>query len=73
MEVCRNCSPGEACVVPPKYRVYQVDQYGSITGGEEKMMQEIYQRGPIACGIDSDPIHSYTGGIFCDTSGDFMV
>jgi hypothetical protein len=32
MEFCRNCSPGEACVVPPKYRVYKVDEYGLVTG-----------------------------------------
>jgi len=33
------------------------------------MMQEIFQRGPIACGVDSEPLHAYTGGIFCDATG----
>lgn len=33
------------------------------------MMNEIYQRGPIYCAIDSNPIHNYTGGIFKDTTG----
>ena len=27
MEKCRNCNPGEACFVPDKYRVYQVEEY----------------------------------------------
>jgi cathepsin X len=64
MEMCRNCSPDEACTVPPKYRVYQVDEYGTVSG-EQNMMQEIIQRGPIACGLDSDQLHDYTGGIAC--------
>lgn len=50
MSSCRNCNPGEACYVPPKYRVYQTEEYGEVSG-EQNMMQEIYQRGPIACGI----------------------
>jgi cathepsin X len=35
------------------------------------MLQEIYQRGPIACGIAvPDALETYTGGIFYDTTGD---
>ena len=50
MTMCRNCSPGEACFVPDKYLTYGVEEYGSLKG-ERAMMNEIYQRGPIACGI----------------------
>ena len=50
MNICRNCNPGEACVIPDKYRVFQVDEYAHFSG-EENMMQEIYQRGPISCSI----------------------
>lgn len=35
------------------------------------MMQEIHQRGPIACGIAvPDSLEDYTGGIYEDTTGD---
>ena len=68
---CRNCNPGEACFVPDQYRVYQVDQYGEVPQGEEAMKQEIYQRGPIACGVAvPQSLDDYTGGIYCDDTGD---
>merc|ERR1712176_246582 len=73
MNVCRNCSPGEACVVPDQYLVYGVDEFGEVKG-EENMMQEIAQRGPIACGIAvPDALENYTGGIFCDDTGDMNI
>jgi len=38
------------------------------------MMQEIYQRGPIACGIAiPDALEQYTGGIFHDTTGNMDI
>jgi cathepsin X len=50
-----------------------VDQYGQVSG-EEKMIQEIYQRGPIACGIAVPAaLENYTHGIFNDTTGDLNI
>lgn len=73
MKMCRNCSPGEACVVPDKYLEYGVDEYDGVYG-EEAMMQEIYQRGPIACGIAvPEDLDNYTGGIYEDTTGDMNI
>lgn len=38
------------------------------------MMQEIYQRGPIACGIAvPSALMNYTGGIFEDTTGEMDI
>ena len=69
---CRNCNPGEACYIPDQYMVYGVDEYGECIG-EEAMKQEL-QRGPIACGIAvPDALETYTGGIFCDDTGDMDI
>ena len=73
INVCRNCNPGEACFVPDKYHVYGVDEYGTVTG-EQDMLQELYQRGPLGCGIAvPDALEDYTGGIFCDDTGDVDI
>ena len=73
MTMCRNCNPGEACYVPDEYMVYGVDEYGTVTG-EDAMKQELYQRGPLACGIAvPEALETYTGGIFCDTTGDTEI
>ena len=73
MNVCRNCSPGEACFVPDSYLVYGVDEYGEVSG-EQNMLQEIYQRGPIACGIAvPQALEDYTGGIYCDDTGNMDI
>ena len=61
--------PNKPCFVPDEYLIYKVDEYAPVSG-EEKMMQEIYQRGPIACGIAvPDGFMNYTGGIFIDKTG----
>jgi cathepsin X len=71
--MCKNCQPHDDCFVPDEYYVYRVEEYGQISG-EEAMMQEIYQRGPIACGIAvPDSLESYTGGIYKDETGDMNI
>jgi len=68
--MCKDCHPHADCFVPDQYYVYGVDQYSDLTG-EENMLQEIYQRGPIACGIAvPDALENYTSGIFWDKTGD---
>lgn len=72
--MCKNCAPdGTPCFIPDQYRVHQVNQFGRVSG-EQAMMQEIYQRGPIACGIAvPDSFETYTGGIYEDKTGDMNI
>lgn len=73
MSRCRDCTPGAACTIPPAYYKYNVEEYGSVAG-EEAMMNEIYNRGPISCGIaTTDAFHEYKEGIFYDTTGDLEI
>jgi len=73
MEICRNTSPGSAPFIPDKYMVYKVDEFAHMSG-EEAMKQEIYARGPIACGIAVPEAHeTYTSGVFCDDTGDMEI
>jgi len=71
INVARTCG-GHAeedgpCVGLNRYPNATIVDHGMIKG-ESAMMREIYHRGPIACGIDSDPILNYDGGIVTQTS-----
>ena len=73
MTICKNCDPHEPCFIPDEYLVYKVDEFAHFEG-EQEMMQEIYQRGPIACGIAvTQEMEDYTGGIFEDFTDDKEV
>jgi len=65
---CETCWPETGCYRPEHYFTYFVDEYGDVEGDQEQaMMEEIYNNGPISCGISAtDELVSYTGGIFTD-------
>jgi len=66
---CETCMPGKGCSRPLKFLTYSVSEYGDVKGTDQEaaMMQEIYQRGPISCGVSvTDNLLEYTGGIFTD-------
>lgn len=66
----RTCSTftasGGDCVEITPYPNIMINDYGSING-QAAMKQEIFSRGPIACGIDAEPILDYTTGIASDS------
>jgi len=76
--VCRNCNfnldnPKEDCFAQTNYTTYFVDEFGPLSG-ENDMMNEIYNRGPISCGVAvTSAFVNYTGGIFNDTTGDTTI
>jgi len=64
--VCRTCSTftanGGKCVEVDLYPNATIAEFGAVSGADQ-MAQEIFARGPIACGIDAGPILNYTGGV----------
>lgn len=69
LNIARTCSTfpemGGTCVGLSRYPNITVSEYGSISGAAA-MMKEIFHRGPIACGVDADPLREYTSGIVTD-------
>ena len=69
-KLCPNCKL--RCLTSLQ-KIYKIHEYERFFG-DENIIQEIYQRDPIACGIAVlEALESYTGGIFCDETGDISV
>merc|ERR1719446_1641014 len=65
INVARTCStfpPAGKCSAIKQYPNVSIAEYGSISGADA-MQKEIYNRGPISCGIDASPILKYQSGI----------
>jgi cathepsin X len=61
---CMTCSTfGVPCASIDHYPNATVTEYGSVHG-EQAMMNEILERGPIGCGVNAVPLLNYTGGVF---------
>lgn len=59
---CSTFPPAGKCRALDKYPNATISQFGEISG-QAKMQKEIFARGPIACGIDAQPLLKYTGGV----------
>jgi cathepsin X len=66
INIARTCgghlSEEGPCVGLDHYPNATVVDHGEISGSHA-MMRELYHRGPIACGVDANPILNYDGGI----------
>lgn len=70
---CHTCTPDGECTVADEWDVYYADEYGAISG-EHDMMNEIYQRGPIACSIMANiPLDNYEGGILYQNMTEYKL
>ncbi len=70
IQKCKNCVPPSSerpqgyCWGQSKYPVWKVAEFGRASGVTQ-MKAEIYNRGPISCGIMSTAgFVAYTGGIY---------
>ena len=66
LNTCRTCSTfhqnGGSCVAINHFPNATVADYGTISGVQQ-MKAEIYTNGPIACGVNANPLLDYTGGV----------
>jgi len=67
--ICKSCWPDQCYSLhPEEYTPYSISNYGQVSG-DEAVMKEIANHGPVACRIcDSERFLSYKGGIFSDPS-----
>mmetsp|Transcript_30559 Transcript_30559/g.88765 ORF Transcript_30559/g.88765 Transcript_30559/m.88765 type:complete len:223 (-) Transcript_30559:421-1089(-) len=66
INTCRTCSTFNVeCSEIDFFPNASVAEFG-VVRGEEDMMAEIFARGPLACGVDAEPILDYTGGVYSD-------
>jgi len=67
INTCRTCSTfssmGGFCSEIDFFPNATVAEYGEVNG-VDNMKAEIFARGPIATGVNADPLHEYTGGIY---------
>ena len=72
--ICRTCDTfggmGGKCTEIDYFPNATVAEYGMIDQDVDKIMTEIYARGPVAATINAEPILEYQGGVFSDTSFD---
>ena len=63
LNTARTCPTfGEDCVGLSHYPNATVADYGHVSGAKA-IMKEVYARGPVACGIDANPLVKYQTGI----------
>jgi len=66
INVARTCGSFSAeagpCTGLSMFPNATISDFGSISGADA-MMKEIFQRGPISCGIDANPLLNYEAGI----------
>jgi len=64
---CGTCSPDGSCPSISKYTHFKVGDYGPVIG-VAAMQAEIFQRGPISCGMEATTNfeQNYHGGIYSE-------
>lgn len=65
---CMDCD-SQGCYPKDVFQKYYVEEYGFLSG-EQEMLEEIYQNGPIVCSCSAPAaLHTYTTGVFTDNTG----
>lgn len=64
----RACGADGQCVALESYPNVTISDHGTIKG-DAAIQKEIYERGPVACTVDSKPLDDYQGGILTTKGG----
>eukprot|EP00428_Durinskia_dybowskii_P061109 CAMPEP_0170381426 /NCGR_PEP_ID=MMETSP0117_2-20130122/14406_1 /TAXON_ID=400756 /ORGANISM="Durinskia baltica, Strain CSIRO CS-38" /LENGTH=267 /DNA_ID=CAMNT_0010637003 /DNA_START=100 /DNA_END=903 /DNA_ORIENTATION=- len=62
IDTCMTCDPTNGCYAVETYPKITISDYGRVLG-DENIQKEIMNGGPVACYINSNCLHSYTGGV----------
>lgn len=66
LNTAKTCSTfpemGGTCVGLTHFPNVTIAEYGTVQGAD-KIKAEIKARGPVACGVDADPLRDYAGGV----------
>ena len=70
INTCRTCNTfsafGGKCVEIDEYPNATIAEYGTYSLDAYKIKAEIFARGPVAAGINAEPIIDYHGGVYTD-------
>ena len=73
INTCRTCPTfGKPCKPIHYFPNATISNYGRLHGWKQ-MMKEIYNSGPIACGVNANAILKYKGGIINDDNSSKVV
>lgn len=66
-QMCRTCTLDGSCSVVKDPKKFKIGSWGMVSG-EEEILNEIFQRGPVACYMysHSEEYTKYKGGIIVD-------
>jgi len=68
LNTCRTCNTFQAsggkCVGLSSFPNASIAEYGDVPRNVAALKAEVYTRGPIACGVNADPLLKYAGGVY---------
>mmetsp|Transcript_14870 Transcript_14870/g.30651 ORF Transcript_14870/g.30651 Transcript_14870/m.30651 type:complete len:308 (-) Transcript_14870:599-1522(-) len=74
INTCRTCDHSGKCYAIEKFPNASIAEYGTysyfsdgFSAAADKIKAEIYARGPVATGVNAEPIVDYEGGVVYDT------